>query len=244
MHQFPGPHFLPGLIEEALVVYFAHFLASFPVQPLPQRAILVVDPEILLLVGRRHFVGSEEETVRIAIDQFGSYLGRFGTRDNVLGHLVPRDIEVHMTEIGIAKDLRNVRGMILFFHFLWNCLSLALGIVWGVKRLSVRNGWRLCLLGSLNLPLQLLHFLVQLLELVLELLQVWRLCVLRLCLRPNCAKSERHQGQACDSYPLVQTERFHSVSATYRARYQMPRQTKTVTFVSENSAACSVSIRM
>src|SRR5436189_2126811 len=114
MHQFPGPHFLPGLIEEALVVYFAHFLASFPVQPLPQRAILVVDPEILLLVGRRHFVGSEEETVRIAIDQFGSYLGRFGTRDNVLGHLVPRDIEVHMTELGIAKDLRNVRGMILY----------------------------------------------------------------------------------------------------------------------------------
>src|SRR5207247_1715165 len=121
------------------------------------------------------------------------------------------------------------------------CIGLAPGQT--VPRAAVRLGCCRCSCRTPRIP-RVTTGAGHVLELVLELLQVWRLCVLRLCLRPNCAKSERHQGQACDSYPLVQTERFHSVSATYRARYQMPRQTKTVTFVSENSAACSVSIRM
>ena len=69
VRQFPGSHLLPGSIEEALVVSLAYFLARFVIQQAPQGAVLHVDPKILLLAVRSDFVGAEEESVRVSINE-------------------------------------------------------------------------------------------------------------------------------------------------------------------------------
>ena len=66
--HLPCPHFPSSLIEDPLVVPLADFLARRRVQKFPKRLILVIDLKVLLLVGRRHLIGAEQETVRVAID--------------------------------------------------------------------------------------------------------------------------------------------------------------------------------
>src|SRR5436190_12747966 len=61
----PGPHSLPGRIEDSLVVPFAELLACLFVQQVPKRTVLVVNPEIVLLICRRDFIGAEQETIGI-----------------------------------------------------------------------------------------------------------------------------------------------------------------------------------
>src|SRR5262245_19918313 len=68
---FPGPYPCPRRIEESFVVPFAQLLTRFIAQQFPKRSVLVVDPQVIVLVGGCYFVRSEEEPVGIAIDQIG-----------------------------------------------------------------------------------------------------------------------------------------------------------------------------
>ena len=65
---------------------------------------MVVDPEVGGLSCGSNFIGSKKKTVRISIDKIGCQFRRFRCRDQILGHFVPGDIEVHVLERRIFQD--------------------------------------------------------------------------------------------------------------------------------------------
>src|SRR5947209_9170248 len=66
-------------------------------------------------IARSHFVSTEEEAVRVAANQISSNLCGFRTPDDILGDLIPGDVKIYMTEIGIAQDLFDIPGVIFYW---------------------------------------------------------------------------------------------------------------------------------
>src|SRR5947208_9904343 len=66
-------------------------------------------------IARSHFVSTEEEAVRVAVNQVSSDLCGLRTRDDILGDLIPGDVKIYMTEIRIAQDLFDIGGVIFYW---------------------------------------------------------------------------------------------------------------------------------
>src|SRR5215213_214181 len=63
----PTADLASSFIENSFVVFQPHPFAGFPCKQLPERFVLVVNPEIFLLIGRSYLVSAEEKTVRMSI---------------------------------------------------------------------------------------------------------------------------------------------------------------------------------
>jgi hypothetical protein len=85
----PAPNLAAGLVEDSRVVAQPH------------------------LVRRRGRVAAKEEPVGVPLHWGGHALRRFRGRHNALGDLVPRGIEIHVRETGIAEDLFDLREVVL-----------------------------------------------------------------------------------------------------------------------------------
>ena len=115
MSRLPRSHFLrPSLIEKASEVSFAHLLAGLRGKQIPQGLILIEDLQVALLAGGCNFVSTEQKAIRETIDYVRSDLCSFRARDNILGHFVPRDVEIDILERGIAEDDRKISCVILY----------------------------------------------------------------------------------------------------------------------------------
>ena len=108
MSRLPRSHFRSGLIEKTREVSFAHLFAGLWGKQFPQGFILVEDLQIALLASRCDFVSTEQKAIRETIDQIRTDLCRFRTRNNILGYLVPRDVEIDILERRIAEMIARL----------------------------------------------------------------------------------------------------------------------------------------
>src|SRR6185369_11398861 len=92
-------------VKDSFVVFLADLFTGVRAEQLPQRFVLVVDPEIFFLSRRSDLVCAEEKTIRITIDDSRRLPGRFRCGHNVLRYFVPRDIEMHVLELRVVDDL-------------------------------------------------------------------------------------------------------------------------------------------
>src|ERR1700753_1207553 len=67
----PRAHLSPRLVKQTLVVPFPYLLARTFVEQMPKGSVLVIDPQISRLIGRRDLVRAEEEPVRVTVDDVG-----------------------------------------------------------------------------------------------------------------------------------------------------------------------------
>ena len=69
VRALPRPYARARGVEQALVVAALHERLRFGRQQAPERIVLAVHAQVLLLVRRRDLVGAEQEAVRVAIDE-------------------------------------------------------------------------------------------------------------------------------------------------------------------------------
>lgn len=101
---FPGADAAAGFVEKPLVVAFAKVGTGLGCELGEARSVHVVDLEIALLVLRGYFVGAEEETAGVAIDDGGGGIEGFGRGNEVFGDFVPGDVDVDVAELGVGED--------------------------------------------------------------------------------------------------------------------------------------------
>src|ERR1700693_5515160 len=80
---------------------------------MPERLILVVNLDVLVLIGGCYLVSAKEKSIRVAIDELRGNPDRLGSRHQVFGDFVPGDIKVHMIELGILENRFNSACMTL-----------------------------------------------------------------------------------------------------------------------------------
>ena len=111
MITFPQADAAAGFVEKSVVVCEAKFFTGVRGEESEQRRVNIVNAEIGFLVGRSHFIGAEQETIRVAIDEVRGDLRGFGGGDDVLGDFGPRNIEIEIVESGVAEEGVQDGGM-------------------------------------------------------------------------------------------------------------------------------------
>src|SRR4051794_5864835 len=100
--SLPATDLRAGRVEDPLVVPEPDLSAGFALEGAPQGFVLVEDLHIFGGIGWGDLVGAEQKPIRITIDESCSNLYRFGAGNDIFGHFIPREIEIAMSEAGIA----------------------------------------------------------------------------------------------------------------------------------------------
>src|SRR6516225_724119 len=112
----PRPYLGACGVEDALVVALADLEARLRRELRPDRIPQVIDAQLRRLVRRCHVVGTEQKTVRMAVEHRRDALFDFRVCNGVFSHLVPGDVVVHVAERRVVHqflDDLTVRGTAL-----------------------------------------------------------------------------------------------------------------------------------